>query len=125
LAEPDYGGRIDYPKDLEALGDLQRFALQKQGADPQIGRRLGEIFNRAGIKIFDAGVLGGQWRGNLTRHEWELEWNVLLSDLQALSDTGIEEKKIEALRSLDWVAWERGERVLFVPTFYAWGKVIA
>jgi SAM-dependent methyltransferase len=96
LAEPDYGGRIDYPKDLEVLGDWQRFALQRQGADPQIGRRLGEIFNRAGIKLIEAGVLGGQWHAKPTRQEWALEWSVLLSDLQALSGTEIEEEKLKS-----------------------------
>jgi hypothetical protein len=29
------------------------------------------------------------------------------------------------LQKLDKLAWERGERVLFVPTFYAWGRVPA
>lgn len=141
LAEPDYGGRIDYPEYLEVLGDWQRSALQEQGADHQIGRRLREMFNRSGLKLIEAGVLGGQWRARPTRQEWELEWIVLLSDLQVVSTPGtaglnplyrdprnnleIEPEKIEELRALDWTAWERGERILFVPTFYAWGQVIA
>ena len=34
LAEPDYGGRIDFPEELTILGQWQRAALRQQGADP-------------------------------------------------------------------------------------------
>jgi hypothetical protein len=30
---------------------------------------------------------------------------------------------LKSLKALDKAAWERGERVLFVPTFYAFGRV--
>lgn len=140
LAEPDYGGRIDYPADLEVLGDWQRSALNKQGANPEIGRRLGEIFNQAGLNLIEVGVLGGQWRTAPSRQEWELEWRVIVSDLGDLYTPGragtgqlqpspliqfdFEKEEIERLRALEWRAWELGERILFVPTFYAWGQVI-
>lgn len=116
LAEPDYGGRIDHPDELVILGRWQQDSLEKQGADPRIGRKLAEIFHRAGLNEVEAGVLGGQWRGEPSRPEWELEWAVLESDLN-------EVERLSSLRALDWTARERGERVLFVPTFYAWGKV--
>ena len=81
LAEPDYGGRIDYPQSLHKLGHLQTQALITQGADPEIGRKLRGIFTQAGLSEIETGVLGGQWRGKPPSDEWELEWQVLAHDL--------------------------------------------
>jgi len=48
LAEPDYGGRIDFPAELEALGNRQAERLGAQGADTQIGRRRRGPWRRVG-----------------------------------------------------------------------------
>jgi ubiquinone/menaquinone biosynthesis C-methylase UbiE len=118
LAEPDYGGRIDYPDELAALGAAQRNSLLQQGADPLIGRRLGEIFSQAGLVEIETGVTGGQWRNIPTAQELDLEWAVLESDLAGEFSPA----EIVRLRSLDEGAYRKGSRMLFVPTFYAWGK---
>jgi hypothetical protein len=65
-------------------------------------------------------VLGGQWRSAPSKSEWDLEWRVLEHDLQESDKASIDARK---LKELDWSAWQRGERVLFVPTFYAMGIV--
>lgn len=49
-----------------------------------------------------------------------MEWAVLAADVKKIN------KKIavlQALKERDQKAWALGERVLFVPTFYAWGRV--
>lgn len=121
LAEPDYGGRIDYPAELSALSERQQAALRQQGADPSLGRKLRAIFNQAGITEIETGVLGGQWSGQPAAEDWEMEWNVLEDDLSRIEQsTTIPD--ILRLKNIDKYAWEHGERVLFVPTFYAWGK---
>ncbi|MEA3351872.1 MAG: methyltransferase domain-containing protein [Chloroflexota bacterium] len=120
LAEPDYDGRIDYPTELEQLGKWQIESLRRQGADPLIGRRLASLFTAAGLNNVETGLLGGQWNKPPSNQDWETEWQVLESDL---SKTPRDSKTLRVLRSLDKSAWERGERVLFVPTFYAWGRV--
>jgi SAM-dependent methyltransferase len=119
-AEPDYGGRVDYPPALEESGRLQAAALRKQGADPQIGRRLGELFVGAGLQV-TLGVMGGQWElpppagvGN----DFEAEWDVRERDLAPLCPCD----RLRIWRALDRMALENGRRVLFVPTFYAWGR---
>jgi SAM-dependent methyltransferase len=125
LAEPDYGGRIDHPEPLEKLGRLQGSALRLQGADPLAGRRLAGIFSRAGLKAVETGVLGGQWSGPPSVEEWESEWAVLESDLKESPEALLEEApgaNLEELKRLDFEAWQRAERVLFVPTFYALGR---
>jgi hypothetical protein len=47
----------------------------------------------------------------------------LLDDLQRLPGVLPDRPAvIDALQEIDQLAWSRGERVLFVPTFYAWGR---
>lgn len=119
MAEPDYGGRIDYPPELEALGRRQHEALKRQGAEPEMGRRLGALFAGAGLQAVETGVLGGQWRGRPEPEAWDEEWLILQADLQ----DQVSPSALAQLRAADEAAWQRGERVLFVPTFYAWGQV--
>jgi len=123
LAEPDYGGRIDYPYELAILGEWQSQALTRAGANPQIGRRLSALLSRAGLVEIESGVLGGQWTGAPADSDWQMEWQVLRADLEQLP--GVlprREADIAALQEIDRRAWQSGERVLYVPTFYAWGR---
>jgi SAM-dependent methyltransferase len=117
LAEPDYGGRIDYPEELAGLGNLQAISLQHQGADPELGRRLPELFHEAGLQNVESGVLGSQWTHPIDQRAWQSEWETLEQDLSGL----VEPRRIAALRRMDADAWQSGRRVLFVPTFYAIG----
>jgi hypothetical protein len=119
LAEPDYGSRIDFPNSLAEIGRAQRAALIAQGANPDVGRELGRLFVLAGLGEVEVGVLGAQWAGPPSRTEFDMEWSVLEDDLQARLTSEVRER----LRMLDWTARERGERVLYVPTFYAIGRV--
>ena len=118
LAEPDYGGRVDFPEELAPLGEWQRESLARQGADPLMGRRLAGLFHKAGLEAVETGALGGQWSASPDWEAWESEWAVLESDL---SDTPNLSKKLRELKILDRSARAKGERVLFVPTFYALG----
>jgi len=118
LAEPDYGGRIDHPAELAALGDQQSDSLRQQGADPLIGRKLAGIFHLAGLLEVETGVLGGQWAGPPSEEAWNIEWKVLENDLNRSDGEALD---LQNLKELDWAAWRRGDRVLFVPTFYAFG----
>ncbi len=120
LAEPDYGGRIDYPHDFIRLGEIQRQSLLRQRADPLLGRKLAGLFQKAGLLEIESGVLGGQWAAPPSLEEWESEWDVLEADLAHLASEHID---LEVIKSQDWLAWQAGERILYVPTFYASGKV--
>ena len=119
LAEPDYGGRIDYPDSLSTLGKWQMQSLTRQGADPSIGRKLAGLFHQAGLQDVEAGVLGAKWAGTPSKEDLDLEWAVMQFDLEGM----LPHEDIEKMRSQETTLWERGERVLFVPTFYAWGRV--
>jgi len=122
LAEPDYGGRIDYPPELSILGNWQQAALTRQGADPLLGRRLRAIFTQAGLTNVVAGLLGGQWSGKPSLDAWNMEWEVLQDDIHNTTQNN-QTKELTRLHTIDEQAWEQGERVLFVPTFYAYGQL--
>jgi SAM-dependent methyltransferase len=117
-AEPDYGGRVDHPAELIALGRLQTEALRQQGADPEIGRRLGELFATEGL-LTTVGMMAAQWRLPASPDaEFEAEWRMREHDLAGLAPA----EELQRLRSVDEQALEEGRRVLFVPTFYAMGR---
>ena len=119
LAEPDYGGRVDYPAELAEIGRLQAESLARQGANIEMGRKLAELFVQAGLKNVTSGVMGGEWTQSLRNAGWELEWDAIEADLAGSLDAA----RLSALRQLDSAAWQRGDRILFVPTFYAIGWV--
>ena len=119
LAEPDYGGRIDFPDPLSTLGKCQQQSLTNQGADTLIGRKLKGIFHQAGLQDVEAGVLGAHWAGVPEKEDLNLELAVMQADLEGM----LLQEDIDKIRSMEINSWERGERVLFVPTFFAWGRV--
>ena len=128
LAEPDYGGRIDFPPELETLAGWQQASLRRQGANPLLGRRLAWLFHQAGMEQVESGILGAQWSGAAASEALASEWEVLHSDLESMlgaGDAPAWQGEFEKLKRLDESAWQSGERVLYVPTFYACGKIPA
>jgi SAM-dependent methyltransferase len=117
-AEPDYGGRVDHPPEMASLGRCQAEALRGQGADPEIGRRLGELFVAAGLRT-TVGVMAGRWDLPASPDAgFEAEWAMRQRDLAGL----LSPEELGHLQSIDGQALEEGRRILFVPTFYAWGR---
>jgi SAM-dependent methyltransferase len=119
-AEPDYGGRVDHPPEMVPLGDLQADALRRQGADPEMGRRLGELFVGAGLRA-TVGVMAGRWSLPAVPDDgFEAEWMMRERDLAAL----VSSEELHRLRIADRQALADGRRLLFVPTLYAWGRKV-
>ena len=119
FAEPDYGGRIDYPDELKRLGELQRISLLHQGAELEMGRRLAELFSKFDFEEKTTGVLASQWPGFMDQEELQMEWAVILSDIGELTSSD----EINDLHEIDKQSWKETRRILYVPTFYACGKV--
>jgi len=117
FAEPDYGGRIDYPSKLGKLGEYQIRALEQNGAYVNRGRQLKGLLAETGLQQVQAGLLGGEW-GVDPPSDLHSEWAVLRADLTgSMSDDELNE-----LETLDRDAWREQKRILFVPTFYALGQ---
>lgn len=117
FAEPDYANRIDKPDELVRLGRWQTESLVRQGADPSLGARLAELFFQAGISIIETGTIQGL-ENEAPHEEWEIEWAVIESDLAG----SVPGEDIQKMKELDQKARQRGERVLHVPTYFAWGR---
>jgi SAM-dependent methyltransferase len=120
LAEPDHTTRVDQPKALASLGRLQTEALRRQGANPGIGTHLAVLFQQAGIPIIETGRLGEAGDQPPSASDRRMEWAVMEADLEG----SIAKDELQRLQALDEQAWEKGERVLSVPTYFAWGRVL-
>ncbi len=114
-AEPDYGGRIDWP-DLP-LGRLQAEALRREGADPLAGRKLKEWFAGAGLNT-EVGVYPCLWDDAALRAEFAGEWRLMARTLAGLTSP----EELAHLKAADWTAIEAGARTVFMPMFYAVGR---
>jgi SAM-dependent methyltransferase len=117
FAEPDYTARVDEPRELALLGEWQAESLKRQGADPGLGARLDDLFFEAGIQLVETGTIQNAGL-DPSPDQWEIEWKVIESDLTGF----ISGDDIQKMKQLDQQARARGERVLHVPTYFAWGQ---
>ena len=118
FAEPDYRARVDKPEELVQLGKWQTESLKKQGADPSFGVRLAVSFFQAGIELVETGPIQNV-ENEASVEDWEIEWAVIESDLAGQ----IPDADIQKMKLMDKTARKKGERVLHVPTYFAWGQV--
>jgi SAM-dependent methyltransferase len=116
-AEPDYGGRIDHP-DLP-LGLWQREVLQREGADPCLGRKLRGLFAQPAVRQIEVGLVPGLWDPVRLRAEFEAEWALWERSLAGT----LPSDKVALVKAADWEAIEAGERLAFVPVFCAFVRV--
>jgi SAM-dependent methyltransferase len=117
LAEPDYYNRVDKPDELASLGRWQAESLHRQGADPGLGMHLQKLFLQAGISIIETGTLHTADQHTFSPEDRDLEWAVMEADLM----DQVTKDEMQRLKILDERAWVRGIRVLFVPTYWAFG----
>lgn len=115
LAEPDYGGWIDHPEGLE-IGRMLADSLIREGADPNMGRKLTGVFRRAGLAP-KLGISSNIWDAERLKSEFDEEWKWRFKMLGSSS-------LLEKLKERERKAIESGERVLFVPIFYAFARNI-
>jgi len=115
LAEPDYGGRIDYPTELEGLRDLLAEGIRREGGDPFIGRRLRALFRESGMEC-EIGVHPGVWDMGRLKEESSEEWRWIDG---AAKLAGIKDEELDELREVWRAAIGRGSLFQFNPVFYA------
>jgi ubiquinone/menaquinone biosynthesis C-methylase UbiE len=117
FAEPDYGGRIDFPSNLNAVKKLQIEGLKKAGADPEMGRKLPGLLHKSGFRNVVSGVYENRFPTSYPE-DWIIsEQMILKGDLQRV----VSESELQKILSRDAEAWKTGNRLIHVPTFYAWG----
>ena len=116
-AEPDYGGRIDYP-DLP-LGHWQSLSLRREGADPQLGRKLRGLFALPGVRHAELGLIPGLWDLATLRAQFDAEWSLWERSLGGL----VSPDELARIKAADLAAIQTGERLVFMPVFYALVRV--
>lgn len=119
LAEPDHDGRLDYPPPLDQLGKQQTQALIDQGVDVSIGRKLRSLFHQTGLRDVEVGILAAQWMQIDELAMDETEWLMIRADLAGRMTPA----ELAEHQRIDQQAREEGKRILFIPTFYALGRV--
>jgi ubiquinone/menaquinone biosynthesis C-methylase UbiE len=113
FAEPDYGGRIDYPMSLSSIKDMQIKALTNHGADPLIGRKMKQILKDTGFCKISGGILGSEWSEDTPNSSIDIQ-NILF-DITNIRDEDIDTSSI---LEIDKKARADGTRISFVPTFF-------
>lgn len=114
-AEPDYGGRLDWP-DLP-IREWQIEGLRRQGADPLIGRRVRQLLADVGLRC-EVGTIPGNWDAHQVYEDAEAEWKWIAYDVgDAVDPATFEQVWAQARAALD-----AGTRLAYVPIFYAAGK---
>jgi SAM-dependent methyltransferase len=116
-AEPDYGGRIDHPE--LPIGHWQSRSLRREGADPWLGRKLRGLFALPGVRHADVGVIPGLWDLAMLRAQFEAEWALWEHSLAGL----VPADELADFKAADLAAIESGERLVFMPVFYALVRV--
>lgn len=116
-AEPDYGGRLDHPP--LPLGRWQVEALQREGADPCLGRKLRELFALPAVRQADVGIIPGIWDLETARAQFDAEWALWARSVDAF----VPARELAEARAVDQAAIESGSRLTFMPIFYALVRV--
>jgi len=118
FAEPDYGGRLDFPPFYEEIGKLQVEALMRQNADVSMGRKLRTLFSDIGLQNAFGGIIGMEW-GRHSDEDLILEWKVLVQDLLPV----IGAEKLNQYKKKVFEEGQTSKRFLYVPICFAAGQV--
>jgi ubiquinone/menaquinone biosynthesis C-methylase UbiE len=111
-AEPDYGGRVDWPE--LPIREWQIAGLRRQGAEPTIGRRLRLLLVAAGLRG-DVDVLPSLWDAAALRESYDQEWAWLAHDVGQT----VEAAEFARVKAQARTAVNAGTRLIFLPIFYA------
>ncbi len=111
LSEPDYGGALEYP---DSMGYLRLVAegLRRRGADPEIGRKLYNIFSQASLET-ETGLASTVWTGESSKADFEAcRW--LVRDV-------VDEEEFIRIRNAHCDALPVEGCICFLPVFWAFG----
>jgi SAM-dependent methyltransferase len=117
LAEPDYGGRIDFPEDLGFLNEIFTGHILGKKGDPYIGRKLNTLLSDSGWRSEIGLASHLHFPTGFDPDRSEKEWR-FWQQLACLPDSTV--KKI---LSLERRASRSGRRLVLFPVFYAVARI--
>lgn len=112
IAEPDYGGRVDFPDGVSPVPFIIE-RLRQEGADPFVGRKLDFLFRSAMLRNVSWGLASVPFGIERAREHFEMEWQFL----ETLSPGGAG-KRLETMKTHEQDLLRRGKRSYFMPVFY-------
>jgi hypothetical protein len=113
FAEPDYYSLADEPPEASSKDEVIN-ALERYGADPGVGTKIGEYVNDIGFKNISTGTLDASWTQKRLAEEEEAE----LNNLRRLLAATVPEKRIEEIAAERHTAIEEGIRSYRLPMYY-------
>lgn len=117
LAEPDYGARISYPKEVAVLDRLLMEGIEGEGGDPLIGRKLRSVFAACELDT-EVGIHPGVWDIERLRKESDDEWQYI----EMTVDPNTDPRVLDSARRAWKMALNNGDLFQFNPVFWAIGK---
>ena len=120
FAEPDYLSRIDSPFPMEKIGLYQNRALSKKGVNLDTGRNLADWISSLNLMNIHWGIIGSHQQIIKQQSDTDAELATLQADLESY----LPHNEVSRLLEEDKNARMRGNRILFIPTFYAYGQKI-
>jgi len=113
LAEPDYGGRVDFPDELDFLKGIFTGHILGQKGDPFIGRKLQALLSGAGWRSEIGLASHLHFPDGFDPDSWEAEWRFW----QELA--GLPDRTINKIMRLEKKAARSRQRLVLFPVFYA------
>jgi SAM-dependent methyltransferase len=117
LAEPDYGGRIDFPDELQFLNEIFTGHILATKGDPFIGRKLKNLLAKSGWQA-EIGLAShlhfpDAFDPELWKEEWRF-WPAL---------AGLPGRTVNKILSLEKNAARSRQRLVIFPVFYAVARI--
>ena len=118
LAEPDYGGRVDFPDELHFLKEIFIDHIKSQEGDPYIGRKLKTLLRESGWQT-EVGLASAlNFPETYDPAIWETEWR-FWQELARLPN-----QLLTKIKHLEKRAARAKERLVLFPVFYAIAQVV-
>lgn len=115
-AEPDYGGRIDFPHTINYSSFIVK-SLLEEGADPFVGRKLEYIYRKSSLVNIQWGLTSVPFGIELAGKNFEKEW----SFIEKLAKSEIS-AKLKRMKTMERKFLKEGKRSYFMPVFYCIGR---
>jgi SAM-dependent methyltransferase len=113
LAEPDYGGRIDFPGELGFLNEIFTGHILARKGDPFMGRKLKSLLSKSGWQAEIGLASHLHLPDGFDPVLWEAEWRFW----QELAD--LPDRVVKKILGLEKTASRSGQRLVLFPVFYA------
>ena len=111
--------RVTRPGGAVLICAEQAEALRREGADPFLGRKLRGLFTQPAVRRAGVGIITGLWDPATLRGEFDAEWALWERSLAPF----VSPAELARVKAADLAAIKTGERLVFMPTFYAFVEV--